>query len=119
MIAHWFTAAADRDISLAIGVGISQIDTGVGAYGFNLLSLGMAEKPNYAIGIHVLGRHGAAMQTAIAADGSQHGKIDFLDQLVQLGHWVVGLRHVSSLIAAPGCLVGGRRRVSFTRLWQR
>src|ERR1019366_9416748 len=106
MIAHQFTAAADRDISLAIGIGISQVDTGLGAYGFHFLSIGMAKKPDYAIAIRLLGRHRAAMQTAIAADGGQHGKIDALDQFVQLSHWVVGLRHVSSLLTAPRCVVG-------------
>src|ERR1019366_492362 len=38
MIAHQLTPASDRDISLAIGIGISQIDTGVNAYGFHFLS---------------------------------------------------------------------------------
>src|ERR1039457_4402176 len=98
MIAHQFTPAADRDISLAIGIGISQVDTGLGAYGFYFLSIGMAKKPDYAVGIHVLGGHWAAMQTAIAPNGSEHHKIDALDQFVELGYWVGRLHHARSFV---------------------
>src|ERR1019366_7662076 len=77
-----FAAAGDRDIALAADIGIGKIDARVRAYSFHLLSMAVAEKPNYAIAIHVLGRHGAAMQTAIAAEGGQHGKINALDQLI-------------------------------------